>query len=196
MSIQQRISDRPIKTLASLFISGTLALGLGLPLNAPTAQADTASRHQQYVTLSDHLVALRRAIIGQESAANFRAVNPHSGALGYGQVMPANIPSWTREALGYSVSSADFLNNPDIQIQVIDHKLNQYWQDAWNASNGDVAIAVRQVASRWYSGNPLYYASTTPQFYGGRRYPSIAEYSYSILNRYSSHIRTMRMYSY
>ncbi|WP_193879961.1 lytic transglycosylase domain-containing protein [Oculatella sp. LEGE 06141] len=173
-----------------------LGVGLALSMNPSIAQAEVASNSQEYVTLSDHLVALRRAIIGQESSSNFRAVNPYSGALGYGQVMPANVASWTREALGHSISQADFLNSPDIQLQVIDYKLNQYWQDAWATSGGDVTIAIRQVASRWYSGNPQNYTSTAPEFYAGRRYPSIAEYSFSILQRYVAHVRGMRSYTY
>jgi hypothetical protein len=162
--------------------------GLALPGVVPVAQASTYDFQVEPSSTSPstppQVIALRRAIIGQESGANFRAVNRHSGALGYGQVMPANIPSWTKEALGYSITASEFLNSPDLQLQVIDFKLNQYWQAALLASNGDEAIAVRRVASHWYSGKPYRYNSTRASYYSGHRYPSVAEYTLAILQRY------------
>jgi hypothetical protein len=183
MLVKPRTQARFIKSLLPVLVKAIAMGGLVLPLVAPAVHAQVFSQ-QQWFASPDEVVALRRAIIGQESNANFRAVNPHSGALGYGQVMPANLASWSREALGYSVSSNDFLNNPNLQIMVIDHKLNQYWQEALMASGGDEATAVLQVASRWYSGNPYRYTSNRPQYYRGHRYPSIAEYSFSVLERY------------
>jgi hypothetical protein len=133
---------------------------------------------------STDIIALRRSIIGQESAGNYSAINPDSGALGYAQVMPENVPSWSYEALGYSLTPEQFLASPDLQLRVIDHKLEEYWQEALAASNGDETIAVRMVASRWYSGTAHLYDSTTPQYYNGSEYPSIADYTLSILNKY------------
>jgi len=130
------------------------------------------------------VVALRRSIIGQESGGNFRAINPDSGALGYGQVMPENVPSWSREALGYELSREEFLANPDLQLVVVNYKLTQYWQDALAATGGDKEKAVRMVASRWYSGRADWYDSKSPQFYNGTEYPSIDQYTRSVLTRY------------
>lgn len=150
-----------------------------------TAIARTLSPSTQFAYQQ---MNLRRAIIGQESGANFRAVNRHSGALGYGQVMPENVADWSREALGYSITPQQFLNSPQLQLQIIDHKLGQYLQHALLASNGNEEVAIRRVASQWYSGRPHLYNSTTPQYYGGHRYPSIAEYTLSVLAKY----RTMQ----
>lgn len=166
---------------------GILLLGLFSSLPPLQAQTLFPPAHEQASVVPQtplEVVILRRAIIGQESGANFRAVNPHSGALGYGQVMPENIPSWSREALGYSISAQQFLANPQVQLYIIDHKLNQYWQKALVASGGNPAIAIQRVAAQWYSGRPELYASTRPQYYAGYSYPSIAEYSYSVLRRY------------
>jgi hypothetical protein len=135
-------------------------------------------------TRSKQVTALRRAIIGQESAGKFNSVNPHSGALGYGQVMPENVAPWSRAALGREVSGAEFLNNPDLQLLVIDHKLSQYFNRALQITGGDEATAVKRVAAIWYSGNPNLHTSTMPQFYNGHPYPSIADYSQSVLQRY------------
>jgi hypothetical protein len=126
---------------------------------------------------------LRVAIIGKESGGSYRAVNPDSGALGYGQVMPSNLPSWSRAAIGREVSRQEFLDSPDIQIRVINHRLGLYLQEELAAGH-DKDTAIRRVASRWYSGRPHLYANTRRQTYGGREYPSIDSYTRDILRRY------------
>ncbi len=127
--------------------------------------------------------ALRQAIIGKESGGNFSAVNPDSGALGYGQVMPANVASWTRAALGQSLSPAQFLADPDAQIKTINHKLNEYVQQQLDAGYSE-DIAVRRVASMWYSGQAGLYNDTSPQPYGGTVYESIQSYTLGVLSKY------------
>lgn len=175
--------------------------------NSPTATSrpDSGSnpsapvRRERGLTLSDmnslpydlEVLALMRAIIGKESGGNPRAVNPHSGALGYGQVMPSNLRAWSREALGRSISRREFLNSPDVQLRIIGYRLNKYWRYSLAAANGNEAIAVRKVASLWYSGRANLFNSYASQFYNGYRYPSIAEYTLSVLRRYQSAKRTL-----
>lgn len=205
MIVEQFAGFSALTILTSIALKGILMGGVVAPNSASVAEG-VESTHSQtnhiaqivqpaeaasasfsalpVINVPSQVVALRRAIIGQESANNFRAVNPHSGALGYGQVMPFNLPTWTREALGYSVNREQYLSSPEIQLRVIDNKLMQYWQDAIVTSGGDEAIAVRQVAARWYSGNPHRYTSTVTQYYNGHRYPSIADYTISVLHRY------------
>ena len=135
------------------------------------------------------VMALSLAIIGQESSADPQSLNPHSGALGLAQIMPANLSAWSQDILGYRITRDEFLNNRELQMKIIQHKLSEYWQDAQADSGGDEAIAVLRVASHWYSGSPNRYTSTLPQSYHGKngklhRYPSIAEYSNSILKKY------------
>lgn len=60
------------------------------------------------LTYIDNFDDFKSAISLQESANDYSAVNPHSGALGKYQFMPA-----TLDSLGYN--SNEFLNNPDIQ---------------------------------------------------------------------------------
>ncbi len=129
------------------------------------------------------LDGLRNAVIAKESTNNFTSVNPDSGALGYGQVMPSNVPSWTRQALGYEVSAREFLRSPDIQMRVINDRFEKMMQQQVAAGySGD--ILMRRVASIWYSGNSNLYNNTKKQYYNGREYPSIAEYTMDIVNRY------------
>ncbi len=132
---------------------------------------------------SDIVKAIREAIIGKESAGNFQAINPHSGALGYGQVMPANVASWTKQALGKSLSLTDFLIDAQAQIKTIDFKINEYFQREIGQGY-DIDTAVRRVASTWYSGQPELYNNTRPQTYGTGKYPSIDSYTADILRRY------------
>jgi len=136
---------------------------------------------------TNEVEALRNAIIGQESGGNHSIVNVSgSGAMGLGQVMPENLPQWSREILGREVTAAEFLRDPALQIAIIDGKLQQYWQVATWQAGGNTDEAVRRVASWWYCGNPNKFADTTPQYWRGDRYPSIAEYTQAVLDRFNA----------
>lgn len=131
------------------------------------------------------VTALRRAIIGQESAGKFWLVNPDSGALGYGQLLRENVAPWTKAALGKALTPKEFLANPDAQIKTIDHKLNEYLKrELAYIGRNNQELVIRRVASRWYSGNPNLWNNTRPQYSNGRRYPSIARYTRSVWKRY------------
>ena len=170
--------------LLSLSLSGCREIVATLSDDPFRLEQPSQAASSQFDLDRTALTLLRWAIIGQESGRNFRAVNPHSGALGYAQIMPSNLPRWSRDALGYVLSREQFLSRPDLQIAIIDHKLQQYWQRSLAAANGNEAIAVRRVAAWWYSGNPNLYQSTRTQYYNGYRYPSIAEYSQRVLQKY------------
>jgi cell wall-associated NlpC family hydrolase len=135
---------------------------------------------------SAQIDALRRAIIGKESGGNFKAVNPDSGALGYGQLMPSNVGPWTQAALGRAMSPDEFLNNPDAQIATINHKLNEYLSQQLAAGHPE-DIAIRRVAAMWYSGQAGLYNDTKPQPYGGTVYESIQSYTMGVLSKYNSY---------
>ncbi len=138
------------------------------------------------ITTQPNILALRQAIIGQESGNNPNIVNPHSGALGLGQVMPENVAEWSQAALGYSITPEEFLANPQLQLRIIDYKLTEYWQRAIRRSAGDEAIAVRMVAAQWYSGDPNLYDKGALELYNGHEYPSIRNYTLSVLARYQT----------
>lgn len=71
-----------------------------------------------------------RAIAKIESGGNYRALGPvtKTGDRAYGkpQVMGANIPSWSQEALGRRLTPMQFLEDPDAQERVFKHKFGQY----------------------------------------------------------------------
>lgn len=126
---------------------------------------------------------LRNAIAGQESNHNPSAVNPHSNALGYGQVMPENIKEWSTQCLGTPITEKEFIESKEKQVKIIDCKLTEYLEaTAKTAQNQDQQI--RKVASMWYSGDPTLYDNPRPQTYGAGDYPSIQEYTTTVLERF------------
>ena len=122
-------------------------------------------------------------IVGKESGGNFSAVNPDSGALGIGQVMPENVGPWTQRHYGKRLTPQQFLADKKAQIAVVNGQLNEILQQQLRAGH-PIDVAVRRTASIWYSGRGDLYNNTRPQYSNGRRYPSIAEYTTDILNRY------------
>jgi hypothetical protein len=85
-----------------------------------------------------------------ESGGRYNAVGPvtNRGDRAYGkyQVMGANIPSWTKEALGSSMTPSEFLASPEAQEAVFE---TQFGKSV--AKYGNPADA----ASVWFSGRPL-----------------------------------------
>ena len=84
-----------------------------------------------------------------ESGGNYSAMGPlvrGDRAHGKYQVMGANIPSWTEEALGRRMTPAEFLKSPEAQERVFEHHFGKYLNQ-----HGNLADA----ASMWHSGRPL-----------------------------------------
>lgn len=127
---------------------------------------------------------LREAIVGKESGGSFTVVNPDSGAIGIGQVMPENVGPWTAKHFGRRLTPAQFRNNRQAQIAVVNGQLNEILQQQLRAGY-DSATAIRRAASIWYSGQGNLYNDSKPQYSNGQRYPSIKEYTLDILRRYN-----------
>jgi len=117
-----------------------------------------------------------RAIAQRESGGNYRAVNRDSGALGKYQIMPGNIASWSKAALGHSISTSQFLHTPSLQEQIAQYQLHNYY-NKWGPGGAAVAwYAGPGTASKWYkNSNSGYY--NTPQ----GKYSSINAYALGIL---------------
>jgi len=101
------------------------------------------------------------AISSIESSGNYQATSIPSknGDRAYGryQIMGRNIPSWSKEVLGQSISIQDFLANPQYQDMIAASKLQDSkdkfgtWEDA---------------ASVWFTGKPLATAGNPSDIYG------------------------------
>lgn len=90
-------------------------------------------------TLDQLLYGVRQV----ESGGNYSVVNS-IGAVGAYQVMKANIPSWTRRALGYSMTWQQFRDSRSAQDAVARVILGGYYKK-YGASGA---------ASMWFSGQP------------------------------------------
>jgi hypothetical protein len=125
----------------------------------------------------------RKAIIGKESGGNYGAVNPDSGALGIGQVMPYNVGPWTQKYLGRRLTPQQFLNDRAAQDAVVNGRFNDMLADQRKAGHSG-EMAIRRAAAVWYSGQAKLWNDTRPQYSKGRRHPSIAEYTQAIWDSY------------
>jgi hypothetical protein len=154
-----------------------------------TARLAEARNRKETSTIPLNIDAFRQAIIGKESGGNYRAVNPDSGALGIGQVMPENVGPWTKKYLGKSLTPQQFLNDNAAQDAVVNGRFQDMIADQQAAGfNGEQMI--RRAAAVWYSGQAKLWNNTRPQFSKGRQYPSIAEYTKAIWDSYSQRLRS------
>lgn len=121
-------------------LSASLGMGGEFPL-APgqQAQAPSASQEPNATTWQDMAgaggqgggnPAYRDAIASIESGGRYDIVGPThpkmGRALGKYQVMEANLPQWTKQALGREVDAQTFLANPQIQDAVFDKIFGGY----------------------------------------------------------------------
>jgi hypothetical protein len=83
------------------------------------------------------------AIAEQESGGNYRA-RSNVGALGKYQIMPGNVPEWTRAATGRAATAAQFLASPPLQERTARFQLGRLC-DQYGA---------RGAAAAWFSGRP------------------------------------------
>jgi Transglycosylase SLT domain len=141
-----------------------------------TAGATSSTRHRTALAAAD-VPAVRsarcgqafvRSIVTQESNGNYRARSA-AGALGKYQIMPGNIPAWSREILGHPVSVQQFLDSPTIQDKVAVGKLDRYC----------AAYGPAGAAAVWYSGDPGRRNDCSPVSNG----PPVCEYVRSVLAR-------------
>lgn len=132
-----------------------------------------------------NVARFRKAIISQESGGSYTIVNPDSGAIGIGQVMPENVGPWTQRYLGKALTPEQFRMNPGAQDAVVNGRFKDMLADQ-RAAGFTGEQMVRRAAAVWYSGQANLWNYNKPEYYNGRRYPSIAEYTKSIWNKFQS----------
>lgn len=104
-------------------------------------------------TPTDPVSAASNAILGNESQGSYTttsAVLPSGSAKGqrsYGkyQVLQSNIPSWTKQYYGQSLTPEEFLSNPAAQEAVQKGKIGDLWNKYGN---------IQDVASVYFTGVP------------------------------------------
>lgn len=171
---QEQVSPKLTPSLEN--VESTTAPEISKPEPKPIAKPEVKSE-------TSSLQKLMRAIATQESANNPKAINSDSGASGKWQIMPSNIPSWSQAALGRKVSHGEFMRSPQLQKQIVEHRLGLYLKQESTPGRSEEEV-IRRVASLWYSGRAHLWNNTRPQFTNGRQYPSIASYTRSIWTLY------------
>ena len=146
----------------------------------------------QDASLPELLAAMRSGTMEQESGGRLNARNKRTGALGLFQVMPENIPEWTRNTPGVGQLTVEqFRANPEAQKKVFDKYMGDYLRRAMQMSGGNKAQAVRMAAAAWYGG-PDDFRS----YDNGRRFrpdePSFREYTTKVLSRTQRALRKTR----
>jgi hypothetical protein len=109
-----------------------------------------SSFNVQVDTANGDIVSQIANSIGKfESGGKYGALGPmtQTGDRAHGkyQIMGANIPAWSKEILGRSVTPQEFINNPQLQDQIAQAKMRQYYQKYGTPAD---------VASMWFSGRP------------------------------------------
>jgi len=111
-------------------------------------------------SLNTLVVAMYPEIVGQESGGDHTASNHASNhasgkeAIGTTQVMEYNVSPWSLQALGKHISISEFRASPELQRQISLYELYQISAEQMATSGMNTEMAMRRVASVWYSGNP------------------------------------------
>jgi hypothetical protein len=182
---QETVSSRGYNS----FSPGSWLMSMVMP---PAAAATLPPSYSRYggnydtTTPSGDVGRFRRAILNKESGGNYSAVNPDSGALGVGQVMPENVGPWTQKYLGRRLTPQQFLRDRAAQDAVVNGRFNDMLADQ-RAAGFKGEVAIRRAAAVWYSGQAKLWNDGRAQYSNGRRYPSIAEYTQAIWNAYRSY---------
>lgn len=124
-------------TAATVMVNGGVAGGVGslFGANSSTSTGGVAQVLGLSAANSNSALAANISLYGQaikniESSGNYSALGPitASGDRAYGayQVMGANIPSWTRGALGYSMNPSQFLGSQSAQDAVFSKYFGDY----------------------------------------------------------------------
>jgi len=107
------------------------------------------------------------ALIGKDTGNGDRAIGKY-------QVMASNIPSWTKEAFGQSMTPEQFTASPEAQEKLAGFMMNKHL----NAGNSP-----QDVGSIWFTGKPLAQAGnvhdvngTTPTQYVNKMNQGMSQY--------------------
>lgn len=175
----QRIDDATKQALISqlqqeeiAYKSQNAQMGFAQDVASQQAQMKAASG-------STDLDAFMDALIGKESGGNPNAVNPDSGAIGLGQIMPENWEPWAREA---GADPRDF--SEANQRKIIKYKLAQYYTNYGNW---------RDVALAWYGGHGGVLrvragGGNAAETYGANTYDSLNQYADSVMAKMNANI--------
>lgn len=140
-----------------------VSLGFVLAVGALPAQAQESQ-------VSDRQVAALVEALRQAAPQTGRA---DDGLYSDWQIMPGNIPRWSRSCIGRELSPSEFEASPDAARSVVTCVMRDVLQDEYEASDNDEMLAVRRSAAWWMRGDPSQYNS-----------PEIADYVQKVVDAY------------
>lgn len=114
----------------------------------------TTQSSGQPVSFNQAIDASANAIAAVESGGNYQAFGPvlnsgsYAGDRAYGkyQIMGRNIPSWSQQILGYSITPEQFVQSPELQDAIFKGMFAQHAKQYGS---------LQDAASVWFSGRPL-----------------------------------------
>jgi hypothetical protein len=128
------------------------ATGTALPTAPPPAASPTVASAAAGTGIASGMKPFQDAIASIESSGSggYSAIGPKtaSGDQAYGkyQVMGANIPQWTQEVLGQSLTPQQFLASPQAQDAVFNSKFGSFLKSTGSPQDA---------ASMWFTGRTL-----------------------------------------
>jgi len=122
------LSPAPLHMPQSAGFAGPAPVVTGTDAVPPAAARNLSSPTAGFADNMDKIAAAHRSI---ESSGNYHAlgpINPKTGDRAYGayQVMGANVPVWTKEILGHSLTPSQFLASKEAQDAVYKAKMGSY----------------------------------------------------------------------
>ncbi len=75
------------------------------------------------------------------------------------QIMPGNIPRWSRSCIGRELSPSEFEASPVVARSVVTCVMRDVLQEEYGASGNNELLAVRRSAAWWMRGDPSQYNS-------------------------------------
>ena len=122
---------------------------------------------------------------GDYQAYNADSYGPSNPALGKYQILWTTALDWSKRAgMDPPVSKQAFLDDPEYQESLARWAMDTYVRQAMVKSNNNPRIAIRMAAAMWYGGATAYNSYDRATRETGGRYPSMREYTTSVLNHY------------
>jgi hypothetical protein len=112
--------------------------------SAPQPSASSGAAPSGTTLNSNVIDTLSKNIASIESGGDYKIVNSRTGATGKYQVMPFNVGPWTQQALGHSMTPAEFRASPSAQEAVFRDQ----------ASRALATMSPVDFASTWFTGKP------------------------------------------
>lgn len=143
------MSLKLVKQAKRLLLS-TVVLGIGLwaiPVHAQVSDSQVG-----------RLVEALRLAAQQRAPGN-------NGLVSEWQILPANIPRWSKQCVGQALTPAQFEANTARAREILVCVMRDVLREQYKASGNNESLAVQRTASWWLTGNANQYNTGSTGFY-------------------------------